>query len=58
MSAVGLRAGQGRSVFAPPGDLDLDAFREEKRVVHVATSISSGTRNFYVAEQEFGVNHR
>jgi hypothetical protein len=47
-----------RSAFAPPGDSDPDSFRDEKRVVRIATSISSGTPNFHVAEQELGVNHR
>jgi hypothetical protein len=26
-----------RSEFAPPGDSGLDSFRDEKRVVHVAS---------------------
>jgi hypothetical protein len=40
-----------RSVSAQPSDSDLDSFRDEKRVVDVASQLSSGTSNFYVAGQ-------
>jgi hypothetical protein len=46
------------SVSAPPGDSDLDSFRDEKRVVQVASITIKRYSHFFVPEQEFGVNHR
>lgn len=40
---------------APPGGSDLNSFRDEKRVAHVATRISSGTLSLYTVEQELFV---